>query len=284
MRVITGTAGGTNLKAPEGLLTRPTADRVKQALFNIIQYEICGDVLDLFAGSGQLGIEALSRGAARAVLSTSGATRWTSCARICAARILRKRRSWCRGGLPELSDRCKRRFRLIFLDPPYAEKYLENSLKRISEIDILAEGGIIITERPKEKPLDGAFSGGALEGLSLRKNCDHPVSQRRGCYMKIAVYPGSFDPVTKGHLNIIERAFAAVRPADRLRDGQLRKAADVHAERAQGAAHTRHGAPSERHVDSHDGLLADYAQSHGCCTIIKGLRAGSDFEKNFRWP
>ena len=56
-------------------------------------------------------------------------------------------------------DRCKRRFRLIFLDPPYAEKYLENSLKRISEIDILAEGGIIITERPKEKPLDGAFSG-----------------------------------------------------------------------------------------------------------------------------
>ena len=54
MRVITGTARGTNLKAPDGFSTRPTADKVKQAVFNIIQYEIAGDVLDLFAGSGQL--------------------------------------------------------------------------------------------------------------------------------------------------------------------------------------------------------------------------------------
>ena len=63
MRVITGTARGTNLKTPDGMLTRPTADRVKEALFNVIQYEIRGEVLDLFAGTGQLGIEALSRGA-----------------------------------------------------------------------------------------------------------------------------------------------------------------------------------------------------------------------------
>ena len=66
MRVITGTARGTNLKTPEGMNTRPTADRVKEALFNVIQYEIRGEVLDLFAGTGQLGIEALSRGAAEA--------------------------------------------------------------------------------------------------------------------------------------------------------------------------------------------------------------------------
>ena len=62
MRVITGTARGTKLKTPEGMLTRPTTDRVKEALFNIIQFDIAGDVLDLFAGTGQLGIEALSRG------------------------------------------------------------------------------------------------------------------------------------------------------------------------------------------------------------------------------
>ena len=67
MRVITGTARGTKLKTPEGMLTRPTTDRVKEALFNIIQFDIAGDVLDLFAGTGQLGIEALSRGASRAV-------------------------------------------------------------------------------------------------------------------------------------------------------------------------------------------------------------------------
>jgi 16S rRNA (guanine966-N2)-methyltransferase len=159
MRVITGTAGGTNLKAPAGLLTRPTADRVKQALFNIIQYEICGDVLDLFAGSGQLGIEALSRGAARAVFVDERRDALDIVRENLRRTHLAEKAELVQGDYLSYLDRCKRRFRLIFLDPPYAEKYLENSLKRISEIDILAEGGIIITERPKEKPLDGAFSG-----------------------------------------------------------------------------------------------------------------------------
>ena len=68
MRVITGTAKGVSLKSPEGLITRPTADRVKEALFSAIQFDIpSATVLDLFAGTGQLGIEALSRGASRAV-------------------------------------------------------------------------------------------------------------------------------------------------------------------------------------------------------------------------
>ena len=87
MRVITGTARGTKLKTPEGMLTRPTTDRVKEALFNIIQFDIAGDVLDLFAGTGQLGIEALSRGASRAVFVDHRPL--PSCARICAAHILK---------------------------------------------------------------------------------------------------------------------------------------------------------------------------------------------------
>ena len=68
MRVITGSAKGIKLKTPEGMLTRPTAERVKEALFSAIQFDLPGGaVLDLFAGTGQLGIEALSRGASRAV-------------------------------------------------------------------------------------------------------------------------------------------------------------------------------------------------------------------------
>ena len=159
MRVITGTARGTNLKAPDGLLTRPTADKVKQALFNIIQYEVAGDVLDLFAGSGQLGIEALSRGARHAVFVDERAD---------AIAVIREnlRRThledWAeivRGDYLTYLSRCKKSFRLIFLDPPYAEKYLENAIKRISEIDILAEGAIIVSERPLGKPLDEDFPG-----------------------------------------------------------------------------------------------------------------------------
>ena len=70
MRVITGKAKGVNLKTPDGMQTRPTADRVKEAMFSIIQFEIPGaKVLDLFGGTGQLGIECLSRGAERAVVT-----------------------------------------------------------------------------------------------------------------------------------------------------------------------------------------------------------------------
>ena len=159
MRVITGTARGTNLKAPDGLHTRPTADKVKQALFNMIQYEIAGDVLDLFAGSGQLGIEALSRGANSAVFVDEGREAIAIIRDNLKRTHLEDRAQVIRGDYLTYLHRCNRRFRLIFLDPPYAEKFLENAIKCISEIDILADGGIIITERPLGKPLDEDFPG-----------------------------------------------------------------------------------------------------------------------------
>ena len=118
MRVITGTARGRRLKELEGLETRPTTDRVKEGVFNIIQFDIEGRrVLDLFAGTGQLGIEALSRGAASAVFVDQ---------RRDAASIIRENLK-----LTGLSDRARvvngeamaflssqrERFDLIFLDP-----------------------------------------------------------------------------------------------------------------------------------------------------------------------
>ncbi len=159
MRVITGTAKGMELKAPAGMLTRPTADRAKVGMFNIIQFEIYGAVLDLFGGTGQLGIECLSRGASSAVFVDS---RPEAAALIrenlCRTRLLEKGRVVCMDYADYLKT-CKDTFQLIFLDPPYAEKYLENSLKWISEIDILAQNGIIITERPIGKALDGEYPG-----------------------------------------------------------------------------------------------------------------------------
>ena len=157
MRVITGTARGTNLKAPDGLSTRPTADKVKQALFNIIQFETVGEVLDLFAGSGQLGIEALSRGASHAVFVDSRPDAVAVIKENLRKTYLEDRAEVIRGDYLTYLSGCSKRFRLIFLDPPYAENYLENALKRISEIDILAEGAIIITERPLGKQLNEQF-------------------------------------------------------------------------------------------------------------------------------
>ena len=160
MRVITGTARGVQLKTPDGLTTRPTADRVKEALFSIIQFDIPGArVLDLFGGTGQLGLEALSRGAASAVFVDAG----EPACRIIRENIKRtkmdQQAAVVRSDYMAYLNRCTQQFDFIFLDPPYAEVFLENALNRITEIDILASGGIIVTERPTGKELPWEFEG-----------------------------------------------------------------------------------------------------------------------------
>ena len=160
MRVISGTARGTVLKTPDGMLTRPTADRVKEALFSIIQFDLpSAVVLDLFGGTGQLGIEALSRGAKRAVFVDE---REDAC-RLISENL--KRTKFTEKATVRRSDyaaylkKCSEKFDIILLDPPYAEVFLENSLNLITEIDILQSGGIIVAERPAEKDLSFEFSG-----------------------------------------------------------------------------------------------------------------------------
>ena len=160
MRVISGKARGIVLKTPTGMATRPTADRVKEAIFNIIQFDVpTARVLDLFGGTGQLGIEALSREAKHATFVDE---------REDACRLIRenlKRTKLEQFGRVIRSDymtylrRCTEKYDIILLDPPYAEVFLENSLKMITEIDILQSGGIIVTERPAEKILDLDFPG-----------------------------------------------------------------------------------------------------------------------------
>lgn len=160
MRVIAGSAKGINLKTPQGLETRPTIDRVKEALFSIIQFDLPGSkVLDLFGGTGQLGIEALSRGAKSAVFVD---------AREDACRLIRENLIRCkmqnqaqvlRSDYMDYLRRTKEKFDIIFLDPPYAEVFLENSLKMITEIDILQCHGIIVTERPLGKEMPWNYDG-----------------------------------------------------------------------------------------------------------------------------
>jgi len=160
MRVITGKARGVQLKTPDGMLTRPTADRVKEALFSIIHFDIPdARVLDLFGGTGQLGIEALSQGAKSAIFIDA---RKDACA------LIREnlRRTKLEGEATVICsdymsylDHCREKFHIIFLDPPYAESFLENSLNRITEIDILQTDGIIVTERPLGKELPFEYPG-----------------------------------------------------------------------------------------------------------------------------
>ncbi len=160
MRVISGNFRGARLLTPEGLDTRPTTDRVKEGIFNALQFDIEGrTVLDLFAGSGQMGIEALSRGAAHAVFVDASA----NAVKLVKENLKRVKASdsadVIRSDYEAFLKTCSRKFDIVFLDPPYAEKYLENTLRIISEIDILSDSGIIVCERPTEKQLDCDFDG-----------------------------------------------------------------------------------------------------------------------------
>lgn len=154
MRVITGTARGRKLKDLPGLDTRPTTDKVKESIFNIVQFDVEGRrVLDLFAGTGQLGIEALSRGAekcvfvdqsraaAKVVAENLETTGFSSAARVVQADAL------------SFLSSCRERFGLAFLDPPYDTELLEKALFRMAEIDIMTENGIIVCESRAEKVL-----------------------------------------------------------------------------------------------------------------------------------
>ena len=157
MRIIAGEKRSRKIDAPEGQDTRPTADRIKEALFSMLQSRIPGArVLDLYAGSGALSLEALSRGASFAVLVDVS---------FKAGKVIKK-------NIETLSYQQKTRFiqaedsraitmlegenekfDLIFLDPPYDSGNLEKALKTITTIDIVSGNGIIVCESPVEDVL-----------------------------------------------------------------------------------------------------------------------------------
>ena len=160
MRVISGKARGVVLKTPDGMVTRPTADRVKEALFSIIQFDLPNTkVLDLFGGTGQLGIEALSRGAKSAVFVDENKKACSLIQENLKRAHFEKEGTVLRNDYASYLKLCREKFDIILLDPPYAEVYLENALKLITEIDILQSGGIIVTERPVDKALEYEFEG-----------------------------------------------------------------------------------------------------------------------------
>ena len=154
MRVITGSARGRRLKELEGMETRPTTDRVKEGLFNVLQFDIEGrKVLDLFAGTGQLGIECLSRGAASAVFVDRRADAVKLIRENLRLTELEDRARVVAGDSMEYLKSIREPFDIIFLDPPYAAGLLEPAIAHIAKFDILAPHGIIAAEHPAARVL-----------------------------------------------------------------------------------------------------------------------------------
>lgn len=154
MRVITGSARGRRLKELEGMETRPTTDRVKEGMFSALQFDIEGRrILDLFAGTGQLGIECLSRGAASAVFVDRRADAVKLIKENLKVTELQDRASVVAGDSMEYLKSLREKFDIILLDPPYAAGLLETAIAHIARFDILAPHGIIVAEHPVEKVL-----------------------------------------------------------------------------------------------------------------------------------
>ncbi len=153
MRVISGSARGTKLFCPEGMDVRPTHDRVKEAVFSMLQNQLYGAlVLDLFAGTGALGIEALSRGAKEAVF----VDRAESSLKLVEANLekthLKEKAKVTKSDYHSFLQNTNLKFDLIFLDPPYHEDFLEKALALIAEKKLLAPGGMIYCETEGEPP------------------------------------------------------------------------------------------------------------------------------------
>ncbi|MBR2471932.1 MAG: 16S rRNA (guanine(966)-N(2))-methyltransferase RsmD [Clostridia bacterium] len=147
MRVISGSARGAKLKTIEGNATRPTTDKVKGAIFNILANDIYGKkVLDLYAGSGALGIEALSRGAEMSVFAEKSAQAADIIKQNLEHTKLTNKAKILKNDVFAVLKTILEKFDLIFLDPPYAEELALLTLKAIDEAKILADGGIIIAE------------------------------------------------------------------------------------------------------------------------------------------
>ena len=170
MRVISGTLKGKRLFSTKGLKLRPTSDRVRESIFDILQHEITGTrVLDLFAGTGALGIEALSRGGERAVFVEKSSASLNALKKNIALCGLETHTEILPKEVPSAIKALETRrecFNLIFLDPPYAKGLAYQTLEILGRSSIVAPGGLIVAEHAPTEPLDG-FRG--LEAVDRRK-------------------------------------------------------------------------------------------------------------------
>ncbi|MBI3783537.1 MAG: pantetheine-phosphate adenylyltransferase [Deltaproteobacteria bacterium] len=301
MRVIAGSAKGRRLRTLPGIDVRPTADRVKEALFSILlsRFDLRGaEVLDLFAGSGALGIEALSRGAqrvtfvdeAKPALATLRAN-LEHCQVDRAAQIL----PFSVGTALQRLANAAARFDGVLLDPPYCRGQIDKTLSLLAENSLVKAGGWVMVEHHVDEPPAQAYGTLRLTqsrrygktALALFANEGMPQVQKETDNSLRAVYAGSFDPITNGHLDLVRRAMQVfdhviVAVAGLTSDAQKGRALFSGEERVALIREALGNAGDEVVVDNFGGLLVDYCDRVGATVIIRGLRAVSDFEYEFQ--
>ena len=272
MRVISGKYRGKRLNSPEGNDVRPTGDKVKESIFNVIQFDIAGSrFLDLFCGSGSMGIEALSRGASYTLF----------------ADVSKSSISLTQGNLKGISQPYRivnRDFRdtlhtadgkwdFIFVDPPYKSDYIEDICEIVKNKDLLAQGGYIIYEHS-----DKQYNLPSGMFIAKRKQFGIVtvdfIAKSRG---KTAL-AGSYDPITKGHIDVLERALDDFDEAVILlacnSDKQYLFSLEERVEFAKLAVKDYLNVK----VDVCDGYVYEYCKERGIDTVYRGYRNEYDLK------
>jgi 16S rRNA (guanine(966)-N(2))-methyltransferase RsmD len=159
MRIITGRAKGIKLETLAGDNTRPTAERAKEAVFSAIQFDIEGrEVLDLYAGSGQMGLEAVSRGAASATLVDKSKDAVAVINKnVAKTKLLDSCRVFCMDASDYIKTvKGRRKFDIVFIDPPYALKAVPQALAALLDADLLKDSSIIVCESEEQDIFENA--------------------------------------------------------------------------------------------------------------------------------
>lgn len=200
MRIVAGRYRGRRLTPPSDDSVRPTTDRIKETVFNILQWDVEGArVLDLFAGSGALGIECLSRGAAEVVFADKSPA---------SVALIRHNLKGIEGSYRVLTADFtgvlrsgEDKFDLIFIDPPYKSGLGELAVDAVFDLGRVAEGGTVVYEHSSELPFKCA-----REDVKVRTKVMGSVTVEFIRKKTTGLVTGTFDPVTKGHMEVIEEA------------------------------------------------------------------------------
>lgn len=271
MRIIAGKYRGKKLREFDGTAIRPTSDRAREGIFSVLQFQIEGKrFLDGFCGSGAMGIEALSRGASEVVFIDINKK---SCeiADCNLKSVGVSQRAKNVDLLKYLSSETKP-FDIIFLDPPYASDVGVAALKIIAKRKLLTPNGIVIFE-------SGSAFNDVIDGLILYKTKKYGIAEFaffKNADLNTCVFAGSFDPVTKGHVYVVENALKQFKKVIVLLAINENKKYTYDLYLRKKMLEAVFEKYTEVNVDFTDGMLVDYLREHGIIYNVRGIRNERD--------
>ena len=301
MRVIGGELRSRILvPPPKGV--RPTSDRIRESLFMRLG-ELAGlRVLDLFAGTGALGIEALSRGAEHVVFVDRANASLKALRKNLSTLDLESRcrvmRSEAIRVLPRLAER-EDRFDLVFLDPPYDAELIRPALEALLRESLLNDGAVVVVESAKRHALPPVESLGyevidermagdtRITRLSAARRIEMSDDTQEGNAANgsrkptVALFPASFDPPTNGHIDLIERARRVCDEVVVATAINVGKTGTFSFEERLEMLSSITAEMDNVRVEGFSGLVVEHAKDIGATVMIRGLRAMSDFEYEF---